>query len=94
MLTEIQAGMPRREAMRGLARRTRCPGAERVHHGHGAGRRLRRERRDVLRVQSHEMRLKRRQHAEETAQKAPAKMVFPLILCILPATLIVLMTRR
>jgi tight adherence protein C len=36
----------------------------------------------VLSTQSKEMRTKRRQFAEEMAQKAPAKMVFPLILFI------------
>lgn len=47
---------------------------------------------DVLRVQSGEMRLKRRQRAEEQAQKVTVKIVFPLVLCLLPALLIVVMT--
>jgi len=92
MLREVQAGMSRREAMRGLAQRCDVPElsafvmamVQADVFGVSVG--------SVLRTQSHEMRLKRRQRAEEIAQKAPAKMVFPLILCILPATLIVLMT--
>lgn len=41
-----------------------------------------------LRVQSSEIRLKRRQWAEEQAQKVPVEILVPLILCVLPCLFI------
>jgi len=45
----------------------------------------------VLRVQSGEMRIKRRQHAEKRAQQVPVKIMIPLILCVLPCLMTVVM---
>jgi tight adherence protein C len=45
----------------------------------------------VLRTQSKEMRIKRRQHAEKRAQQVPVKITVPLILLILPCLFIAVM---
>ncbi len=90
MLRDEQAGLTRRESLRRLSERNDVPELNgfvmAMVQADVFGVTISK----VLRAQSHEMRVKRRQRAQEMAQKAPAKMVFPLILCILPATLIVL----
>jgi tight adherence protein C len=46
---------------------------------------------DVLRAQAEDLRDKRKQRAESKAMEIPVKVVFPLMLCILPALLIVVL---
>lgn len=90
-LMEIQAGKSRRDALKQMAERVDVQELRTfvmsIVQADAFGVSVS----DVLRTQSREMRIKRRQRAEELAQKAPAKMAFPLVICILPATLIVVM---
>lgn len=89
-LAHVTAGLSRAEAMRGLANRSKVPELRQF-----VGAILQAEQygipmAQVLRVQAAEQRRKRRQRAEEKAMKLPVKVLFPLVLCILPALFIVL----
>lgn len=90
VLQEVQAGASRKEALRGAADRLEVAElsafVSAIVQADIFGVSIAR----VLRAQADELRLRRRQRAEEAAQKAPVKMVVPLVLCILPSTLIVI----
>lgn len=90
-LQEMQAGTDRSDALKHLAERTDVPQLSAFITAIVQAEQLGIPIAKVLRTQAAEMRLTRRQQAEEQAQKTPVKIVFPLILCILPATLIVIL---
>lgn len=89
MLGEVRAGASRGDAMRALEQRSNVPEVRSFvlaiiqadTFGVSIGR--------VLRAQAEEMRIKRRQLAQERAQKAPVKMLIPMVFCIFPALFVV-----
>jgi tight adherence protein C len=91
VLQEMQIGLSRSQALRALAERSALPELKEFvtamvqadSFGIPIGK--------VLRVQSVEMRVKRRQRAEEMAQKVPVKILMPLIFFILPTLFIVVL---
>ncbi len=91
MLHEVQLGVSRSDAFRHLSERVNVPDLKGfvlamiqadVFGVSVAG---------VLRAQSHEMRTKRRQYAEERAMKIPVKLLFPMIGCVMPALFVVIL---
>jgi len=89
-LQDIRFGMPRRVALDKLIGRTDVADLRHFVVAIGQAERHGIPIAQVLRVQSTELRQKRRQRAEESAMKIPVKLVFPLIFCIMPALFIVL----
>ena len=91
LLQEMQIGMGRADAMRAMAERTSLPDLKSFclamvqadSLGIPIGR--------VLRIQSSEMRTKRRQRAEEKAQQVPVRMMIPLVMFILPCLFLVIL---
>ncbi|MEX2293190.1 MAG: type II secretion system F family protein [Acidimicrobiales bacterium] len=91
MLGEVRAGSTRADAMRALDERTNLPEIRSFvlailqadTFGVSIGR--------VLRAQADEMRIKRRQLAQERAQKAPVKMLLPMVFCIFPSLFVIVL---
>ncbi len=92
VIMEIQLGKIRREAMRDMAERLGLAEMTSFVAAVIQSEMLGVSMAKVLRIQSDQMRLRRRQHAEEEAHKAPIKMIFPMGLLIFPALMIVLLT--
>jgi tight adherence protein C len=90
-LQDIAVGQPRAEAYLALADRTGVPDLRRFIRAVVQADRYGVSVADVLRTQAQEMRLKRRQRAEEKAMQIPVKVIFPLVLFILPTLFIVLL---
>jgi tight adherence protein C len=90
LLGETRVGVSRREALEHLAERTDLDELRSfilaMNQADTFGVSISR----VLRVQSEEMRTRRRQRAQERAFAAPVKMVFPLVLCVFPAMFVLL----
>lgn len=91
VLQEIQIGSGRSDALRGLAERTDVEDLRIFLNSMIQAEKLGIPIADVLRVQAGEMRLKRSQRTEERAMKLPVKLVFPVMLCIMPALFIVIL---
>ncbi|WP_051571592.1 type II secretion system F family protein [Cryptosporangium arvum] len=91
VLQELQLGRSRSEALRAMAARTTVVEihtfVRAVVQATDRGIPIA----GVLREQAHEMRLQRRQRAEEAAQKVPVKILLPVIFCLFPALFMVVM---
>lgn len=91
VLREIQLGKLRREALRNMGDRVGIAEVTSFVAAIVQSEKLGVSMSRVLRIQSDQMRVKRRQMAEEAAQKAPVKMLFPMALLIFPSLLIILL---
>ena len=90
-LQDISLGHSRREAYESLASRTDVVDLRRFVRAVVQADRYGVAVAEVLRTQAAEMRMKRRQRAEEKAMQIPVKVIFPLMLCILPVLFIVML---
>ncbi len=91
VIQEIRVGKLRREALRDMADRVSVPDVSNFIAAVIQADQLGVSLAKVLRIQSEQMRVKRRQRAEEQAAQAPVKMMFPLVFLIFPSIMIVLL---
>jgi tight adherence protein C len=90
-LAEIRMGKVRREALRDVVARTDVPALTNFIGAIIQAEQLGVAISKVLQIQSEQLRIERRQRAEEMAAKAPIKMLFPLVGCIFPSMFIVIL---
>ena len=91
VLTEMQMGASRREALRNLADRNSLEDLRLIVAALLQADELGSNISDVLGAQADQMRVRRRQIAEEKARKAPVKMLFPIAIFIFPAMFVVIL---
>lgn len=91
-IREVQLGKLRREALRDMADRLGIPEMTSFVAAVIQSEQLGVSMAKVLRIQSEQMRMKRRQRAEEEAHAAPVKMIFPMALLTFPSIFIILLT--
>jgi tight adherence protein C len=91
-IREIQLGKLRREALRDMADRIGIPEMTSFVAAIIQSEQLGVSMAKVLHIQADQMRMKRRQRAEEEARKAPIKMLLPMGIFIFPSIFIVLLT--
>jgi tight adherence protein C len=91
VLQEIQLGKRRSEALRDMSSRMEVPDVTSFVAALIQAEQLGVSIAKILRIQSDQMRVKRRQRAQEKAQQAPVKMLFPMVFLIFPAIWIVLL---
>jgi tight adherence protein C len=90
-MQDIQLGMDRADALDAMSERAGVPDLQRLLASLRQAGRYGLSIASVLRAQSAELRERRRQAAEEHAQKIPVKVLFPLVLFILPTLFIVVL---
>jgi len=91
VISEIRVGKARRDALRDMANRMDVPDVTNFVAAIVQADQLGVSISKILKVQSEQMRVKRRQRAQEEANRAPLKMTFPLVFLILPSLFIVLL---
>jgi len=89
-LQEMQIGLSRVQALRAVADRSTVPELRAFVSSLVQASELGVPVARVLREQTGEMRVRRRQRAEEKAQKVPVKIMFPVVTCLFPALLVVI----
>jgi tight adherence protein C len=91
VLREIQLGKQRRDALKDMSLRMDVPDVNSFTAAIIQAEQLGVSMSKILRVQSDQMRVKRRQRAQEKAQQAPVKMMIPMVLLIFPSIWVVLL---